>query len=277
VAAVRDKVRAWRAVGQRVALVPTMGNLHAGHLSLVETAARHADQVVTTIFVNPTQFGPAEDIGSYPRTPTEDAGLLSEQGICSLLFAPAVADIYPRGTDHAVKISLPPLAADLCGRSRPGHFDGVATVVLRFLNIVEPDVLVMGRKDYQQLILIAQMIEDLHIDTDLVTSSTVREPDGLAMSSRNRYLTTAERQVAPRLFAELTALAESLRGSDDDFERRRDMAIAGLERDGFGVDYLELRNATDLSQRVVSDRSGNGLLLVAARLGRARLIDNVPV
>jgi pantoate--beta-alanine ligase len=277
VAAVRGKLRGWRAAGQRIALVPTMGNLHSGHLSLIETAAQHVDQVVTSIFVNPTQFGPDEDIGTYPRTPAEDEALLNEQRIAGLLFAPSVAEVYPHGTDDAVSVKLPPLAADLCGRRRPGHFDGVASVVLRFLNIIEPEVLVLGRKDYQQLVLVTQMIEDLHLDVELVSSATVREPDGLAMSSRNKYLTPAERDVAPQLFAQLTAVADAVRDSAADFDRPRKAAIAALEREGFSVDYLELRNARDLSDVSAAQELGERVLLVAARLGRARLIDNVTV
>jgi len=277
VAAVRRKLRAWRSANQRIALVPTMGNLHAGHLSLVETAARHADRVVTSIFVNPTQFGPGEDIGTYPRTPAEDEALLNAQGITSLLFAPSVAEVYPRGTNEPMSVALPSLAADLCGRSRPGHFEGVASVVLRFLNIVRPDVLVMGRKDYQQLVLVSQMLDDLHLDVELVAAATVREPDGLAMSSRNIYLTAAERGVAPQLYVQLAALARALDEPAADFERLRLHAIAQLERAGFAVDYLELRRASDLGEANVEDGSGERLLIAAARLGRARLIDNVPV
>ncbi len=277
VAAVRRKLRAWRSAGERIALVPTMGNLHAGHLSLIETAAHHADRVVTSIFVNPTQFGPGEDISTYPRTPAEDEALLSAQGIASLLFAPSVADIYPRGTVEPMSVVLPSLAADLCGRSRPGHFEGVASVVLRFLNIVEPDVLVMGRKDYQQLVLVAQMLEDLHLDVELVAGATVRESDGLAMSSRNLYLTAAERKVAPQLYAQLATLARALDAPAVEFEPLRRDAVAQLERAGFAVDYLELRRASDLGELSVDGESGERLLIAAARLGRARLIDNVSI
>jgi pantoate--beta-alanine ligase len=277
IAAVRDKLAAWRAAGQRISLVPTMGNLHAGHLSLIETAQRHADRVVTSIFVNPKQFGPGEDIDAYPRTPAEDIQSLEAQGIAELVFAPSVSAVYPRGTVDTVGVTLPPLADDLCGRSRPGHFDGVASVVLRLLHIIEPDVLVLGRKDYQQLVLVSRMLEEMHIDVELVSAPTVREADGLAMSSRNVYLTATERSVAPQLFAELSALADSLRRPDESFEPLRARAIANLESTGFSVDYLELRNASDLGavseRETISDR----VLLVAAWLGRARLIDNVVV
>lgn len=254
-----------------------MGNLHAGHLSLIETAQRHADRVVTSIFVNPKQFGPGEDIDAYPRTPAEDMQLLEAQGIAELLFAPTVAAIYPRGIVDTVGVALPLLADDLCGRSRPGHFDGVASVVLRFLNIVEPDVLVLGRKDYQQLVLVSRMLEELHVDVELVSSPTVREADGLAMSSRNTYLTTAERSVAPKLFGELSAIAEGLQQRSEAFQALRERATANLERHGFSVDYIELRSAGDLSPVPEDMQSGERVLLAAARLGRARLIDNVTV
>ena len=277
IAAVREKLGAWRAAGQRIALVPTMGNLHAGHLSLIETAQGRADRVVTSIFVNPKQFGPGEDIDAYPHTPAEDMQSLESQGIAELVFVPSVSAIYPRGTADTVSVTLPTLADDLCGRSRPGHFDGVASVVLRLLNIVEPDVLVLGRKDYQQLTLVSRMLEELHIDVELVSSPTVREADGLAMSSRNVYLTAAERSVAPQLFAELSTIADELRRRGEAFGALRQRAIANLERAGFSVDYLELRDASDLD--VVADRetTSDRLLLVAAWLGRARLIDNVTV
>ena len=277
IAAVRKKLGAWRAAGQRIALVPTMGNLHSGHLSLIETAQRHADRVVTSIFVNPKQFGPGEDIDAYPRTPAEDTQLLEAQGIAELLFAPSVAAIYPRGIVDTVGVALPLLADDLCGRSRPGHFDGVASVVLRFLNIVEPDVLVLGRKDYQQLVLVSRMLEELHVDVELVSSPTVRETDGLAMSSRNTYLTAAERSVAPKLFGELSAIAEGLRQRGEAFRALCERAIANLARHGFSVDYIELRSASDLSPVPEDMQSGECVLLAAARLGRARLIDNVTV
>jgi len=274
---VRECVRAWRAAGQRIALVPTMGNLHAGHLRLLEVASQHADRVVTSIFVNPTQFASHEDIEHYPRTPAEDEAMLCSQGVTSLLFMPSADEVYPYGTMDAVKLELAPLADDLCGRSRPGHFNGVASVVLRLLNIVAPDTLVMGRKDYQQLMLLEQMIADLHLDVAVVSVATVREADGLAMSSRNQYLTPAEREAAPRLFATLERLAESLRRSADGFDARRADALADLERHGFAPEYLELRYADDLAVAGPEDRARPRILLAAAWLGRARLIDNVAV
>lgn len=272
---IRERVATWRAAGERVALVPTMGNLHAGHASLIDLAAGHADRIVVSIFVNPTQFGPNEDIESYPRTPETDEAALGTQGKTDLLFIPGVEDIYPLGTDRSVSVQLPPVADELCGRSRPGHFNGVASVVLRFLNIVTPDLLVVGRKDYQQMILIARMIEDLQVDVELVSGETVREPDGLAMSSRNRYLTAQERDAAPALHAALEALAEVLRDGGADFAKHRDAALEALTEAAFRPDYFELRDAGDLSIAEPSDAKRERVLMAAAWLGRARLIDNV--
>jgi len=277
VRAVREQVAAWRAAGERVALVPTMGNLHAGHLSLVDRAAEHAERSVVSIFVNPTQFGPSEDIDSYPHTPEEDEALLGEQGKTDLLFVPGVENIYPHGVERSVGVQLPPLADELCGRARPGHFNGVASVVLRFLNIVMPDVLVVGCKDYQQMILIARMIDDLQVDVELVAANTVREPDGLAMSSRNCYLTDREREVAPSLHSALETLADELRDGGANFSMRRDAALKELTQVGFKLDYLELRDAGDLSAAEPADPKRRRVLMAAAWLGRARLIDNVSV
>lgn len=273
--AVREQVSAWRSAGERIALVPTMGNLHAGHLSLVDRAREMADRVVVSIFVNPTQFGRSEDIQSYPRTPVEDEALLVEQGRTDLLFMPSEQDIYPRGTTDMVTIKLPALADDLCGRFRPNHFSGVASVVLRFLNIVEPDLLVMGQKDYQQMILLTRMLEELHLTIELVPVATAREPDGLALSSRNQYLTAEERRLAPRLHATLVALAASLCDGGADFDTCRVAALDDLERSGFRPDYLELRDAGDLSVVAPTAYAQPRILMGAAWLGRARLIDNV--
>ena len=275
--AVRERVSAWRSAGDRVALVPTMGNLHAGHLCLIERARELADRVIVSIFVNPTQFGPQEDIQNYPRTPVEDEALLARQGCTDLLFVPSEQEIYPHGTADIVTVKLPGLANDLCGRFRPGHFDGVASVVLRFLNIAQPDFLVMGQKDYQQLTLLTRMLDELHVSTELVTTATVREPDGLAMSSRNQYLTPEERQLAPQLHATLAELAIDLQRDGAAFEARRSAALEELVRQGFRPDYLELRHADDLSMAEATGFGRARILLVAAWLGRARLIDNLLV
>lgn len=274
---VREQIASWRSAGARIAIAPTMGNLHAGHLSLVDLARSKATRVVVTIFVNPTQFGPNEDIDSYPRTPREDRAALAAHGGTDLLFAPAESDIYPRGTRDITRVRLPELANDLCGRVRPGHFDGVASVVLRFLNIVRPDVLVVGEKDFQQVVLLRRMIEDLHLSVELLAGATVREADGLAMSSRNQYLTPAERKVAPKMHAAIEELAAHLRSGGKEFAACRGQAIANLEKRGFRLDYLELRDASDLNAVAPGDARGPRVLLIAAWLGHARLIDNIRV
>jgi pantoate--beta-alanine ligase len=276
-ASVREQVSTWRSAGQRIAVVPTMGNLHDGHLSLIRLAAQHAARVVCSIFVNPTQFGPSEDIASYPRTPEADEALLADQGIVDLLFVPTEDDIYPHGITGSVAINLPALAGELCGRSRPGHFHGVASVVLRLLNIVAPDVLVVGRKDYQQAVLLARMIRDLHLPTEIVVGDIVREADGLAMSSRNQYLTSAEREVAGTLHAVLDELAGQLRNGGGSIDKLAARARERLVGSGLKTDYIELRRAQELGA-VTSKLPDEPLILLgAAWLGRARLIDNVPV
>jgi len=206
IAGVRAHVRGWRARGERVAFVPTMGNLHAGHVSLIERAAQHGDRFVASIFVNPMQFGPNEDFAHYPRTPARDAEMLAAAG-CDLMFMPDVAEIYPAGAGRATSVEVPELSTILCGEFRPGHFEGVATVVARLFNIVQPDVAVFGEKDFQQLTVIRRMTADLCLPIEIVGAPTVREPDGLAMSSRNQYLTEEERALAPRIFSALSVAA----------------------------------------------------------------------
>ncbi len=274
VADVRDRVARWRAAHQTVALVPTMGNLHDGHLSLVRLARKAADRVVTSIFVNPTQFGPGEDFERYPRTLDEDRARLEGDGGVDLLFVPSDDEIYPFGTHHAVRVVLPPLASELCGASRPGHFDGVGSVVCRLLNIVAPDVLVLGRKDYQQLLLVERMIEDLRLPVRVISGATVREPDGVAMSSRNRYLTPEERARAPALSRALAAAQAALAAGDEDHARIERDAIQALEHAGFTPEYVEVRRAADLGKPEPGDAASGLIVLGAARLGRARLIDN---
>ncbi|MGH8260401.1 MAG: pantoate--beta-alanine ligase [Steroidobacteraceae bacterium] len=273
VAAVREHVRRWHREGRRIAFVPTMGNLHAGHLSLIEAAARHGERFIASIFVNPMQFGPNEDFAHYPRTPREDESMLASAG-CDLMFMPDVAEIYPHGLAASTRIDVPELSTILCGRFRPGHFEGVATVVAKLFNIVEPDVAVFGEKDYQQLTIIRRMAHDLCMPVEIVGAPTVRERDGLAMSSRNRYLTDEERPVAPRLFAELQRAAARLEAGESDYEALERAGGGALERAGFKPDYFAVR-ADDLSAPAAESR--RLVVLAAARLGRARLIDNVQV
>jgi len=274
VAEVRQRVAGWRSAHQTIAFVPTMGNLHDGHLSLVRLARKAADRVVVSIFVNPTQFGPSEDFAAYPRTPEEDRARLTSEGGVDLLFVPSDGEIYPFGTRDAVRVTLPPLASELCGASRPGHFDGVASVVSRLLNIVAPDVLVLGRKDYQQLVLVERMIEDLRMPVRVISGATVREPDGLAMSSRNRYLTPDERAKAPALYRTLAAAQAALHAGETDYSRIEQAAMRALEQAGFVPDYVEVRRARDLGRPAPGDAASDLIVLGAARLGRARLIDN---
>jgi pantoate--beta-alanine ligase len=272
VAAVRARVAQWRAARLRVAFVPTMGNLHAGHMSLLAAARYRGDRVVASIFVNPLQFGPSEDYTGYPRTLDEDQKLLREAQ-CDLLFAPSVADIYPDGGDQRTLIVVRGLSDILCGRFRPGHFDGVATVVAKLFGIVAPDVAVFGEKDYQQLLVVRHMALDLALPVEVVGAATVRAADGLALSSRNRYLSAEERARAPAIYQALSRAARAIDGGSTDH--------AALERDGsalllgagMSVDYFSIRNAADLSEP--SAASADLVVLAAARLGRARLIDNL--
>ena len=271
---VREHVRCWHDAHQTVALVPTMGNLHDGHLHLTRLARKVADRVAMSIFVNPTQFGAGEDFEHYPRTFDEDRAKLIAEGTVDLLFVPDEREIYPFGTADAIRLVLPPLADELCGASRPGHFNGVATVVCRLLNIVGPDVVVLGRKDYQQLVLLERMVADLRIPVRIVSGATVREPDGLAMSSRNRYLTANERARAPALHAALEHVRERLvDGATDHAALERD-AVESLRAAGFEPDYVEIRMAADLARPPAGAGANDLIVLGAARLGRARLIDN---
>ncbi len=273
IAQVRERIRSWHAAGLRVAFVPTMGNLHAGHMSLIEAARQHGDRFVASIFVNPMQFGPNEDYAHYPRTPHEDERMLAAAG-CDLMFMPDVLEIYPNGAEHAARVEVPVLSHILDGEFRPGHFQGVATVVTKLLNIVEPDAAVFGEKDYQQLTVIRRMVADLCMPVTIIGASTVREADGLAMSSRNQYLTAAERATAPLLHRQLQqARTRLLAGAADrDVETE---GLAALTAAGFRPDYFAVRSARDLQP--APDASGERVVLVAARLGKARLIDNLRV
>jgi pantoate--beta-alanine ligase len=270
--ALRACIRAWKQEGQRVGFVPTMGNLHAGHFSLVELARRQADRVVTSIFVNPTQFGPGEDFTRYPRTLAEDSVGLVEHN-CDLLFAPSVEVMYPFGPEQAVRIHVPEVGDTLEGAHRPGHFDGVATVVAKLFAMVEPDVAVFGQKDWQQLLVVRRLARDLAFPLEIVAAPIARADDGLALSSRNRYLDTHQRTRAHELHATLEWMHESF------IDGHARAAIEGaamrrLERAGFQPDYVVVRRADDLAVPAQDERSGL-MALVAARLGDTRLIDNL--
>ena len=274
VAGVHARVRAWHKEGLRVAFVPTMGNLHPGHVSLIEAARSHGDRFVASIFVNPMQFGPNEDFAHYPRTPTQDERMLAQAG-CNLMFMPDVAEIYPNGADRATRIDVPGLSRILCGEFRPGHFEGVATIVAKLFHIVEPDVAVFGEKDFQQLTVIRRMVADLCIPVQVIGAPTVRDADGLAMSSRNQYLTAAERSLAPRIYEILTATAKRLQAGDNEFASMERAGCQALESAGFKPDYFAVRQAVDLS--APQPDTSHLVVLTAARLGKARLIDNVQV
>lgn len=274
IATLRRLLAGWRRAGQTIALVPTMGNLHEGHLSLMALAARHADRVVASVFVNPTQFGPGEDFDSYPRTLTADRGALRRAGVDGL-FAPQVAAMYPRGAVEATRVSVPGLSQDLCGRFRPTHFDGVTSVVCRLFNIVMPDVAVFGEKDYQQLVVLRRMAADLHLPLRIVGAPTMREPDGVAMSSRNQYLTRAERARAAGLHQALLGGAARLRAGDRRFRAIEQQGMRRLVHAGFRPDYFAVREDETLA--VPDAKTRRFRVLAAARIGRARLIDNVAV
>lgn len=264
----------WRHHDEHVALVPTMGNLHEGHLSLVELARQHAERVVVTVFVNPTQFGEAEDYDEYPRTLKRDTQRLKKLD-ADVLFTPDEDTVYPFGIERATLVSVPGLTRNFCGASRPGHFDGVTTVVARLFALVQPDVAVFGQKDYQQQLVIRHMTVDLSLPIRIITAPTVREPDGLAMSSRNQYLSEAERSVAPQLHAALETIGVELQNGKRDFEAIENDARDTLRAAGFVPDYVAIRRAENLEP---PDRDCDEIVvLAAARLGKARLIDNIVV
>jgi pantoate--beta-alanine ligase len=274
VAAVREQVRRWRSEGRRVAFVPTMGNLHAGHLSLIEAARRHGERFIASIFVNPMQFGPNEDYAQYPRTPTKDADMLTAAG-CNLMFMPDVAEIYPNGSERATRVDVPSLSRVLDGEIRPGHFEGVSTIVATLFHIVEPDVAIFGEKDFQQLTIIRRMVADLCMAVEIVGAPTVRDSDGLAMSSRNQYLTPAEREVAPRIYQALQAAANRLQAGDTELSSIERTAVQALTTAGMKPDYFSVRRAQDLGAPAPDTQ--HLVVLTAARLGKARLIDNIQV
>ena len=274
IAAVHERVRRWRSEGQRVAFVPTMGNLHAGHVSLIEAARRHGDRFVASIFVNPMQFGPNEDFAHYPRTPTQDERMLAEAG-CNLMFMPEVSEIYPNGSERATRVDVPGLSRILDGEHRPGHFEGVSTIVATLFHIVEPDVAIFGEKDFQQLTIIRRIVTDLCLPVEIIGAPTVRDSDGLAMSSRNQYLTATERSIAPRIYQTLLAAEKRLRAGDTDFAGIERFGVEALQKAGMKPDYFSVRRALDLG--APSPDTTHLVVLTAARLGKARLIDNIQV
>jgi len=268
----RAMVRGWRQQGKTIALVPTMGNLHEGHLSLVRRAAEVADIVVTSIFVNPMQFGASEDLDSYPRTLVKDQSLLVEAGN-TLLFTPSAADIYPAGLAHQTKVVVPDVSEGHCGASRPGHFDGVATVVTMLLNMVQPDFALFGEKDLQQLTIIRKLVRDLMLPVEIIGGATVRDNDGLAKSSRNSYLSVEDRALAPALHQILQATAKDLQAGDTHFAHLSEQAKTELLNAGLRPDYVNIVNSQTLKPATAEDREL--AILVAVFLGTTRLIDNI--
>lgn len=275
VAELKREIARLRATGRRIAFVPTMGNLHAGHRHLLEQARRYADAVVASIYVNPLQFGPKEDFNSYPRTPHEDNAVLEAAGV-DLLFFPDDNAIYPRGRDLSTRVEVPGISEILCGAARPGHFRGVATVVHRLLQLVTADVALFGKKDYQQLLVIRLMADDFELPIEIIGVNTVRETDGLALSSRNAYLTPTERQIAPILYGALNSIAKQILFEGfkpNEVVRMEAKATQQLVAAGLRPDYLTVRRQDDLALPASEDRKL--VILAAAWLGRTRLIDNL--
>jgi pantoate--beta-alanine ligase len=272
IAEVRAQVAEWRAARERVVFVPTMGNLHAGHVSLIEAARRHGKRFVASIFVNPMQFGPNEDFAHYPRTPSQDAKMLSDAG-CDLMFMPDVGEIYPNGAENATRVEVPGISNILCGEFRPGHFEGVATIVAKLFNIVDADVAIFGEKDFQQLTVIRRMAADLCLRVEIVGAPTVREIDGLAMSSRNQYLDEAQRKLAPAIYRQLQQAVAALQSGVRDYAGIESAGRAALDGAGFRTDYFSVRDAKSLAPAKPDTR--DFVVLTAARLGKARLIDNI--
>ncbi|MDA1107967.1 MAG: pantoate--beta-alanine ligase [Proteobacteria bacterium] len=274
IAALRTELVEWRARADRIAFVPTMGNLHAGHLTLVDEAKSRAQRVVVSIFVNPLQFNDQNDFRSYPSTFKEDSDKLAQNSV-DIVFFPEVGEIYPHGMEHHTTITVPDISDILCGAHRPGHFRGVATVVNTLFNIVQPDIALFGEKDYQQLLVIRRMVSDLALPVEIVGIPTVREQDGLALSSRNSYLTPAERQRAPRLYQALMHAKARIEQGARDFHSLENDALIGLQQGGFRPEYVSVRRADNLAPPGPEDT--DLAILAAAWLGKARLIDNVRV
>jgi pantoate--beta-alanine ligase len=271
-AGLRATIRGWRSQGHTVGFVPTLGNLHAGHYSLVKLARARTDRVVTSVFVNPTQFGPHEDFERYPRTMAQDQAGLAESG-CDLLFAPDVATMYPFGPENSVSIHLPQITDTLEGEFRPGHFDGVATVVCKLFNLVQPDIAIFGQKDFQQLKVIERMVRDLGLPVKVMGAPTQRADDGLALSSRNQYLSPEERALSVTIYETLQQMRELVaKGHHPKVVEQA--AASKLERAGFVPDYAAIRRAEDLAEPAESEREGL-VALIAAKLGTTRLIDNL--
>jgi pantoate--beta-alanine ligase len=268
----RAAVARARSEGKRIALVPTMGNLHSGHTALVTKATQRADFVVASIFVNPLQFGPNEDLATYPRTLAADQEKLLQAG-CHLLFTPTVEEMYPHGMADQTIVRVPVVSEGLCGGSRPGHFDGVSTVVSKLFNMVQPDLAIFGQKDFQQLAVISALVRDMNMPIQIIGEPTVRAADGLALSSRNGYLTEAERATAPLLYRVIKQIGDALQKGEKNYSQLLDDGKKALETAGLRPDYLEIRQAVSLRPATPDDQ--DLVVLGAAFLGKTRLIDNL--
>ena len=268
----RAAVARARSEGKRIGLAPTMGNLHSGHAALITKAAQRADFVVATIFVNPLQFGPNEDLASYPRTLAADQEKLLQAG-CHLLFTPSVEEMYPHGMADQTIVSVPSISEGLCGASRPGHFDGVATVVSKLFNMVQPDLAVFGEKDFQQLAVIRALVRDLNMPIQIIGEPTVRAADGLALSSRNSYLSEEQRAIAPELYRVICQIGDAIGKGEQDFIALLDNGKRQLEAAGLRPEYLEIREATSLHPATAEH--SDLVVLAAVFLGKTRLIDNL--
>lgn len=274
VAELRNQIAIWRQSGARIAFVPTMGNLHEGHIELVRTALQSASRVVVSIFVNPLQFGPQEDFARYPRTLIADLNQLTEAG-AHLAFMPPVEQMYPESWQGVTRIEVPGISDMLCGAHRPGHFSGVATVVAKLFNMVGPDYAFFGEKDFQQLRVIQRMVRDLAMPIDVRGVATVREPSGLALSSRNGYLSASERNQAPSLYRTLACIRDKILCGDRDFAALEAWAMGALRQEGFAPQYISVRRASDLASP--GDGETDLIVFGAAHIGKTRLIDNLRV
>lgn len=270
----RQHIRRLRHEGKRVALVPTMGNLHDGHMTLVEEAKTRADVVVVSIFVNPMQFDRAEDLARYPRTLQEDCEKLNKRKV-DVVFAPSATEIYPQGLESQTFVDVPGLSTMLEGASRPGHFRGVSTIVSKLFNLIQPDIACFGEKDFQQLALIRKMVADLGYDIEIVGVPIIRAKDGLALSSRNGYLTAEQRKIAPGLYKVMSSIGEKLQAGERDQDEMIAIAAQELNEKGFRADDIQIRDADTLLE--LNENSKRAVILVAAWLGQARLIDNQSV
>lgn len=266
----RSKIKSWKEEGNKIVLVPTMGNLHAGHLSLVKLAKAIKGKVIVSIFVNPTQFVAGEDFDTYPRTLDEDLIHLKKHKV-DLVFNPDYKEIYPDEPGEHTRVTVPVLDGVFCGQFRPGHFTGVATVVTKFLNIVQPDYAVFGEKDYQQLLVIKKLVRDLALPVEIISGPTVREMDGLAMSSRNQYLTTEQRKIAPVMYNTIRKIADLIEQGDRNFEMLEDRGKQDLNQAGFRCEYFNIQDGDNLGP----PGEENLVVICAAWLGQARLIDNL--